>query len=285
MSGFAIFSRNTEYVLRTLASYFAEDTSVRCVVLITHPETDEALTGGLGRLLHERGIPIQVIPWETYGQPEIVRTVSDIDGDGLVFVSTEHHRTVRNRLDPRRGYVRRKAARKKIAIDSIPYEVMPWRIYFPFAFFDTGLLGYHHSYAIEQDYERFLDGGLSENPCAVDRIVDKTAHVAFADRLLFERRPEEFLIQVPVREHEAYAMERDHLFASEKTITGVKTKLHKWIQARHPERAIPLDLRDVYDPAKVARIVRTDLLFDQWLAREAHALMDHTDGLLWSYQR
>lgn len=285
MNGFAVFSKNTEYVLRTLTSYFAEDTSVRCVVLITHPETDAALTGGLGRLLRDRGIPIQVIPWETYGQPEVVRLVSGIASEGLVFVSTEHHRTVRDRLDPRRGYVRRKAARKKIVIDSIPYEVMPWRIYFPFAFFDTGLLGYHHSYAIEQDYERFLDGGLLENPCGVERIVDKTAHVAFADQMLFEKRPDEFLIQVPAREHEAYTVERDALFAKEKTIASVKSKLSKWIQARHPERRIPLDLRDVYDPAKVERIVRTDLLFDQWLSREIHALMDHTDGLLWSYQR
>ncbi len=280
--GFAVFSRDPSFAARTVARYLELDPAAKHVVYIHHPGTSPTLTEGLRVEAEARGAVFQPVAWAEYGAPANVRAVAALPPEHLVFVSADHHLSVHDRLDKRRGYIRRKGARKKIAIDAVPFEVFPWRVYFPFAFFDTGILGYHHSYAIEQDYERFLDGALTDNPCAPTTIAAKTWRHAVVDQpAFFVRRPSVRVIRASEKHRAEYARVRDKLFDGEKSIASVKSKLGAWIQERYPDREIP-DLKRLYSE-DVSRIVRTDLPFDQWLVGEIHDLMKQTDELLGLY--
>lgn len=278
--GFAVFTQRAAFAAEVLGEYLERDPALRHLVYIHHAETATELTTGITEACRSARLELVPVLWEGYGAPANVARVAALAGDHLAIVSADHHRTVGNRLDVRRSYVRRTRARKKIVIDSVPYEVAPWRVFFPFAFFDRALLGYHHSYAIEQDYEAFLDGHLPENPCRPARIALAVWRAAVVDgHPVFERRPEVTELEASAGDQAAYVLERDRLFATEKSIVGVKSKLSRWIQARYPARAIPLDLRRVYSPG-LPPIVHTSLPFDRWLAGEVLGLMNHTDALL-----
>jgi hypothetical protein len=287
--GFAVFTTRPSFAVAVVDRYLTLDPAVRDVVLIHHASSATSpplcAPADLANLVTARGARIHLAPWERYGEPERVRAIADLPSEGLAFVSLDHRKTLGDRLDPRRSYVRRKRALKKIVIDTLPYEVTPWRSYFPFAFCNRDLLGYHHSYALEQDYERFLDGGLPENPCDAHRLADMTWPAAVVDApAYFTARPEVRLLQATPEDVAAYAAHRDHLFATEKSIASVKAKLSAWIQDRYPERSIPVDLRRVYKPGFAdAPLVHTDLPFDRWLAGEITGLMDHTDRMLARY--
>jgi len=192
---------------------------------------------------------------------------------------------VSDRLDPRRTHLRRHRARKKIVLDEMPYYCLPWRIFFPFATFDKSLLGYPHSYALEQDYDKFLDRFNDTNPCDAERIASKTweACVVDSDRY-FEKAPEVVELSTTEQERSEYYLTRDHLFATSKTVVSVKSALSKWIQKRHPDRSVPLDLKRVY-AHDFQRIVVTDLPFDRWLRSEILGLVAHTNELMHRYHR
>ncbi len=278
--GFAVFSREATFSAGVVERYLHLDRAVKHVVLVHHDETAPVFVERLGLACAELHVSFRPVLWSEYGEPGNVAHVGALPSAGLAFVSVDHHKTVHDRLDVRRGYIRRKAARKKVAVDAIPYEVLPWRVYFPFAFFDRDLLGYHHSYALEQDHEKFLDGSAAEDPCAAERIAGLVWRCAVVDgRPVFARRPVVEEVAASPAEHVQYAVVRDGLFATEKSISAVKSKLARWIQDRHPTRSIPTDLKRVYAP-DFTRIVATDLPFDRWLCREITALMDHTDELL-----
>lgn len=284
--GFAVFTRRPTFAGAVLGSYLAEDDGVRDVLLVPNAATTPEMLSEVVSTVRELAVPLTIIPWERYGEPANVRAVDELRSEGLAIVLMDQRRTVADRLDVRRGYMRRKAARKRVVVDAIPYEVAPWRVYFPFAFFDRSLLGYHHSYAVEQDYERYLDGGLAENPCDPARVVEKTWRAAVVDDVDGGR-----FFPAPIRvdpipatpEHHAeYARARDGLFESEKSIASVKAKLAKWIQTRYPARSIPHDLKRVYEPGFTA-VRPTDLPFDLWLTNEILGLVDHTNRLLTGY--
>lgn len=282
--GFAVFSRSPTFAAETVARYLLADREVRHVVYIHHPATSPTLTEGVREAAAAVGAVFQPVAWAEYGKPANVRAVGELPPEHLAFVSADHHLSVHDRLDKRRAYIRRKGARKKIAIDTIPYEALPWRVYFPFAFFDTGLLGYHHSYALEQDYERYLDGQLTDNPCDAARIAAKTWASAVVDSpVCFPRHPSTRVVAATAQHHKEYERVRDGFFESEKSIAVVKSKLAAWIQERYPERDVPTDLKRVYDPS-FTRIVRTDLPFDRWLSDEIHGLLRHSDELMRLYE-
>lgn len=281
--GFAVFARDARFSAGVVERYLRLDREVKHLVLVHHADTNPVIAERLGRACAELHVAFRPVLWSEYGDPGNVAHVGALPSSSLAFVSADHHKTVHDRLDPRRGYIRRKAARKKVALDSVPYEVHPWRVFFPFAFFDRDLLGYHHSYALEQDHEKHLDDPATEDPCAPARIAALTWKAAVVDgRPAFERRPAAVELAASKVDHEEYARVRDVLFDAEKSISGVKAKLSHWIQDRYPDRTVPTDLKRVYAPG-FDRIVATDLPFDRWLVREIHTLMDHTDELLRLY--
>ncbi len=277
--GFAVFTQSQAFAADTITSYLRADPEVRHVVLVHHLDGVTPLLAGA---IAAEGPEVLSVHWSRCGDPDHVAAVAAIPSSGLVFVSLDHHRTVGNRLDPRRRYIRRKEARKKIVIDAVPYENEAWRVFFPFAFFDRDFLGYHHSYALEQDYGRFLDGDLEQNPCEPARIADLTWRGAVVDAPRFSSRPAVTTLQACAEDHAAYPAIRDALFDGEKTISSVKRKLARWIQERYPSRSIRTDMRDVYADAPPP-VVATDLPFDRWLLAEQVGLMNHTDALLRAY--
>jgi hypothetical protein len=144
--GFAAFGPPS-FTGGVVARYLRLDREVRHLVLVHHADTAPALVETIGAACAEHRVAFRPVPWAEYGDPSNVAHVGALPPSGLVFVSADHHKSVRDRLDPRRGYIRRKTARRKIALDTIPYEVAPWRVFFPFGFFDRDLMGYHHSRA------------------------------------------------------------------------------------------------------------------------------------------
>lgn len=281
--GFVVLSRRPAFIEATIGRYLALDPQATHVVLVHHDDTDpETLAGVIRAAGAAVGVEVHPVRWADYGAPDNVRRVAALPSERLVFVSVDHRRTLADRLDPRRGYIRRTAARKKIVVDAVPYEVAPWRTFFPFAFFDRDLLGYHHSYALEQDYERFLDGGLADNPCDAGRLVEKTWPAAIVDEpAYFTTRPTVTWLPASPADRVAYLLERDKLFDSEKSIASVKAKLSRWIQGRYPTRALPIDLKRCY--GTLPSIVATDLPFDRWQVGEVLGLMNHTDAMLRGY--
>lgn len=283
--GFAAFGRRPDFAANLIIRTLELDPAIRHLVYVYNDTSSLALGDAVREICAIHDVALRMVPWSTYGNPGNVAAVEALPSESLTFVLADQRRTVGDRLDVRRSYMRRKAARRRIVVDVVPYEVLPWRTYFPFAFFDRNLLGYHHSYAIEQDYERFLDGHLEENPCDPARLAEKTWRAAFVDApAFFIARPELVELRASARDHAAYGEVRDGLFTSEKSIAGVKSKLARWIQQRYPERAIPHDMKRVYAPG-LTRLVHTDLPFDRWLVREIVGLMDHTDALLGLYAR
>lgn len=281
--GFAVFAREASFQAGVVERYLGLDREVKHLVLVYHADTDPLLVERLALVCVELHVGFRPVLWSDYGHPSNVAHVGALPSAGLVFVSADHHKTVHDRLDPRRGYIRRKAARKKVSLDTVPYEVHPWRVFFPFAFFDRDMLGYHHSYALEQDYEKHLDDPATEDPCAPARIAAKTWRAAVVDgQPVFGRRPTVEEVDATQADHVEYTRVRDTLFDTEKSITGVKAKLARWIQDRYPMRSLPTDMKRLY-ARDLDRLVVTDLPFDAWLVREAFALMDHTDELLRLY--
>ncbi len=285
--GFAVFSRGPFFVHDVLAAYLAADPAVTHVLFVYTSWTEPAIQHAVMQAVQVRKLGLHAVSWHVYGDPENVRAVEALPSEALAIVLADQRRTVGDRLDVRRGYMRRKAARKRIVVDVAPYEAAPWKVYFPFAFFDRSLLGYHHSYAIEQDYDRFLDGSLAENPCDPVRIVERTwqATVVDPDTRLFREpidvRPS---IAASPEHHAEYARFRDGLFENEKSITGVKAKLSTWIQHRYPARFLPHDLKSLY-LGRTEYLVPTDLPFDLWLTREILGVVAHTNQLLDLYER
>ena len=285
LSGFVVFTRRVPFAASILSRYLELDPTIAHVVYAPHhvatsPELDDQIT----RVTAERGVSLLVTPFDRCADPAVVAAVAALPADRLAIVTADLRRMVADRLDPRRTHLRRHRARKKIVIDRLPYEVAPWRTFFPFATVDRHLLGYNHSYAIEREYEKHLDGRREDNPCDARLLAEATWRAAFVDEPgYFDRRPEVVTLAASAADHAEYARVRDALFDGEKTITAVKTKLSKWIQARYPARTVPLDLRRVYDA--LDRIVATDLPFDRWLVGEIAAIQDHTDALLGHYVR
>lgn len=282
--GFAVFTRRPTFAFSTIGHYLTADRAITHVLFVPNAATHAQFTEGITRVCGSLDVALTVAPWESYGTPANVARVEALPSEGLAIVLADQRRTLGNRLDVRRTYMRRKAARKRIVVDVLPYEVDAWRVYFPFAFFDRSLLGYHHSYAIEQDYERFRDGGLDVNPCDPERIAAATWQAAIVDDVSGLGPFTDIEIKASAEHHAAYAVFRDSLFESEKSIASVKSKLARWISERYPKRAIPHDLKAVY-AADFRMMVRTDLPFDCWLAREITGLAQHTNTLIAAYKR
>lgn len=279
--GFAVFSRNEEFIGKVFSHYLRiEQAPLQHVVIIHHPTTTPSLVESFAERAREASLFPLPVPWAEYGRPNIVAQISDLPGESLVFVSLDHQESVRDRLDVRRGYVRRKEAKKKIAVSPIPYEVQPWRVYFPFAFFDRDFMGYHHSYALEQDYEKFLNGLNENNPCEAGRIAALTKRAAITDGVpVFPELPPVRILTTSTEEQAEYAKVRDQLFDTEKTFPLLKSKLNHWIQVRHRDRCVPTQLHRVYHDFP-AEIVITDLPFDRWLHQEFVSLVTHTNQLI-----
>lgn len=285
--GFAVFTRSPEFTARALDTHLQSDPGVKHLLYVPNKATDPDLTERVRVVTEKLGVALQVVPWETYALPTNVSLVESLPSDALAILLTDQRRTLGDRLDVRRQYMRRKVARRRIVVDHAPYESVPWRVYFPFAFFDRSLLGYHHSYAIEQDYERFLDGQIETNPCDPGIIAAKTWKAAVVDPAYatgFFRLPEVEMVRASTEHHRAYATYRDGLFEHERSIKSVTSKLTKWAQNRYPQRSLPTDLKRIYDPG-FTRIVHTDLPFDRWMVGEILGVMHHTNKLLAEYLR
>lgn len=278
--GFAVVGRPA-YAAGVLRDYLRVDRAhVENVVVVHHADANSALTDGIAACCRELHLNVRFVEWARYGDPGNVAQIDALDPKWLAFISLDHHKSVRDRLDVRRSYIRRKPARKKIAVDSIPYEVQPWKLFFLVAFFDRDLMRYHHSYAIEQEHERFLDGLTTENPCAVERLAALTERAVWSDGLSPWAGPLSIeRIEASSSDHAAYAAYRDELFEKEKSIAGVKAKLARWIASRYPARRLPNDLKAIYQ-ARDNGYVATDLPYDQWIVSEIAALVDHTEQLM-----
>jgi hypothetical protein len=284
--GFAVFTRHPPFAAELLAEALANDKGLEHVVCVPHETSLPALIEALRRVVEGAGRVFDLIPFEVYGAPETIHRVGQIDPVRLAIVVCDLRRMVSNRLDTRLHYLyTRHRARKKVVVDLVPYESMPWRVYFPFGVFNRHLLAFNHSYAIEQDYDKFLDGYTKVNPCEAALVAQKTAPAAFVDEAaFFQRRPAFVELQASAADHAAYQARRDELFRTAKSITTVKAQLGKWIQERYPSRTISADLKRVYAP-DLGPITATDLPFDRWIVREIEALMDHTDALYAGYMR
>lgn len=271
--GFVVITEDPTFASEKIADLIREDGGFRHVVYVPHEHSDPRL----GRMLSARGA--EIVLFGEYGAPDNVQRIAALPPDGLLIIVSDLHRMVGNRLDLRLQYLyTRHRARKKVVVDSVPYEAQPWRVFFPLGLVDKHLLAYNHSYAIEQDYDKFLDGYIDHNPCAAETIAAKTKNAVFVDRdHIFGREPE--VTEVPAGEHLAeYERYRDELFVTQKSITGVKKRLDAWVQERFPERSVPVDLRSIY--AGLGRLVVTDLPFDRWLVSEIRGLIRHTDTLM-----
>lgn len=285
-AGFAVFTRHPAFAAELVGGCLAGDPALEHVVCVPHETTAPALVAAIGGAVRGAGRAFDLIPFEAYGAPATIHRIGQVPAERLAIVVLDLRRMVSDRLDLRLQYLyTRHRARKKIIIDLVPYESMPWRIFFPFGVFNRHLLAFNHSYAIEQDYDKYLDGFTQTNPCEAALVAGKTAVAAFVDEdAFFQRRPT--FVEVPARpaDHAAYAARRDELFATAKSITTVKAQLGKWIQQRYPARTISPDLKRVYAP-DLAEIVATDLPFDRWIVREIGGLMDHTDAIYAHYMR
>ncbi len=279
--GFAAFGRPA-FASELLDAFMREDAGAEHILLFHHGSTDPAIAETLRSAAAARGASFTAVAFERGADPDQVAAMDALPSECLTLVYADLRKMVSDRLDARRSHVRRKKARKKVVVDLLPYEVFPWRVFFPFAAVDKHLLGYAHSYALEQDYDKFLDGLNDQNPCDAELVASKTWTVAFVEApAFFVARPEVVVIEASKSDHAEYARVRDALFDSEKAITGVKSKLTKWIQKRYPTRTVKTDPKWIY--ASPDRIVRTDLPFDRWLVDDAFGIMDHTDRLLALY--
>lgn len=285
-AGFAVFTRRPAFVAELVGGCLAGDQALEHVVCVPHASTAPALVEALGAAVRGAGRVFDLIPFEAYGAPGTIHRVGQVPAERLAIVVIDLRRMVSNRLDLRLQYLyTRHRARKKIVVDLVPYESMPWRIFFPFGVFNRHLLAFNHSYAIEQDYDKYLDGFTKNNPCDAALVAGKTAEAAFVDEdAFFQHRPA--FVEIPARPGDlaAYTARRDELFRTATSITTVKAQLGKWIQQRYPARTIVPDLKRVYAP-DLGPIVATDLPFDRWIVREIVGLMDHTDAIYAHYMR
>jgi len=264
--GFVIFSDNDKYEQSLIKEYLELDQTVENIVFVYSQKNKIDWS----EFLNQFKKYVITVPFEEYNKIEYAGDVEQLDLNKTLMIIKDL-RFMEKRLDTRLKLLQGKhRCYKKIIIDAYPYWVNKYRIYYPYSFFDKRLLGYKHSYAIEQDINHYDEDDSLPNPFIIDEIVSKIAPATFINySKLFKFNIIEHVHEVTKEQLQGYEDLKDELFILyEAGKIGDKkliTQLQKYAKSILPEYSILIDLKKIYalKDENEYHVHRTDLNIDE----------------------
>ncbi|MDD2286493.1 MAG: hypothetical protein PHQ11_13975 [Paludibacter sp.] len=264
--GFVIFSDNDDYEKSLISEYLELDPIIENIVFVYSQKNKVDWS----EFLNFYGKKVIIAPFEEYNKIEYAGAVEQLDLNKTLMIIKDL-RFMEKRLDTRLKLIQGKhKCYKKIVIDAYPYWVNKYKIYYPYSFFDKRLLGYKHSYAIEQDINHYEEDDSFPNPFDIGEIVQKITPATFINySKLFKFVIIEHVHEVTKEQLQGYEDLKDELFilyeAGKIGDKKLVSQLQKYAKSILPEYSIPTDLKKVYqmkDEPEI-HVHRTDLNVDE----------------------
>lgn len=264
--GFVIFSDNEEYEKGLIKEYLELDPVVENIVFVYSQKNKVDWS----EFLNFFGKEVLIVPFEDYNKIEYAGAIEKLNLQKTLMIIKDVH-YMEKRLDSRLALMQNKhMCYKKIIIDSYPYEVQKYRVYYPYSFFDKTLLGFSHSYAIERDIENYENGLKTDNPFMIEDIVKQIAPATFINySKLFKFKMIEHVHEVTKEQFQGYEELKEELFilyeAGKIGDKKLAQQLQKYAKSILKEYSIPTDLKKLYllRNEKELHIHRTNLKIDE----------------------
>lgn len=264
--GFVIFSDSEDYEKSLINEYMEIDPNIETIIFVYSQKNPVDWT----EFLKFFGKEILTIPFEGYNKIEYAGAIEAIDLQKTLMIIKDLH-YMEKRLDSRLALMQGKhKCYKKIIIDSYPWEVQKYRVYYPYSFFDKTLLGYSHSYAFEQDINNYKNELKTDNPFEIEAIVKQIAPATFINySKLFKFEILEHVHEVTKEQFQGYEGLKEELFIlyeagkiGDKKLTQ---RLQKYAKSILKEYSIPTDLKKLYPlrDENAIYIHRTNLKIDE----------------------
>lgn len=239
---------------------------------------------------------INFVSFKNYGK-ETNDILKNNKGNILVVVGLSDMIRPSNRCDIRFEYMYNFSKYKyKFVIDEVPFKEEKWRIWYPYSVFNPDLIGYPHSYAIETDYQNYIDSKYREDenledPIPVDELISKTKnYTEIYYKKYFDFDLEFNIYQANMPERAEYERIKKELFEKEKTPHKIIKKLHEYAQSIYPSHNLIRRLKKIYkinssldndtlfEKPKVT-FNMTDLNVDKYLKSELERLVNETNQI------
>jgi hypothetical protein len=219
------------------------------------------------------------VRFRDYNDSTNVGYMSSIDFSDTLLIVHEMENMLGNRLDKGLDKIQvRHKIKYKIVIQRAPYIVDPWRFYFPYSCFDKSLLGYAHSYAIERDYNKYLEGDLS-NPCNPVKIGKSCAPYTLIDyEDFFANIPTFEIIKVSEGIKSDYNRLKASLFENHSTIIPIMRELYDFARSSILFHNLPINFKKIYTDIGF-NFICSDLPIDTYLANNIANIISHTNLL------
>lgn len=167
---------------------------------------------------------------------------------------------------------------EKISVDTVPFLVDPWRIWFHFGAIGKRYLDYTYSYIAESHYNSFIDGYIDTNPFALDVILAQGSQIIKSTYPCWFHEIEIHTIPMPDYIHAEYQKIKQTAFEKESTLKGILRRLGAFAQSVCADRTIPVGER-IWKNRNL-KIIKTDLRIDDFLESRIREIAELTNSIL-----
>jgi hypothetical protein len=243
--------------------------------------------------IYHKSYPLPTIPNCKYiefskYEKEYIRNDNLENKKSIVFVGTNKIINPSNRIKPIFEIFNGIKGFDLYSIDRVPFVCQPWRIFFHF--FISGLFfdEYSYSYALQHDYERYLDNDSDINPLAIEKIINISKDYVYIDYKNFFTNIRISTVKISPEIKEQYQNLKKDLFEKEDSINRIILKLSNFAQDNCVKRNIP-SVSSFFDTflysssdsllEQSLHIVKTDLKIDDYLCNNLTEISTFTNNL------
>jgi hypothetical protein len=212
------------------------------------------------------------VTWDEY-EPNMLRGRTTMVVVGLSKIITPGNRT---KVGP--FLLRPVPGVRRIVVDRTLFVSEPWRAWFPFGCVGAPYREYTYSYLAESHWRAHIDGARTDNPFALDVIVEHGRGVIRSTYERFFDEPRIETIGVPQEVHEKYAKLKARAFEEETTIKAIIARLSAFAASVCKTRRIPSP-SSLFASAGAPTIYKTDLKVDEFLTKRLLELVELTNGI------
>lgn len=166
---------------------------------------------------------------------------------------------------------------RKISIDHTLFIGEPWRAWFHFGLVGAPYREYTYSYLAESHWKAFCDGARPDDPFALSEIEKWGAGIVRCEYPRYFEPVAEEIVEVDADTHRRYQDLKAEVFEDEHAIGRILARLSRFAQDACPRRSVPTIGR-LFDRT-AHRIVRTDLMIDEYLVGRLRETIALTDGI------
>jgi len=223
--------------------------------------------------------PINFIEFTDFGSPDIV--MANNQNNIMVVIGLSEMIRPSNRCNIKFEYMYNFGDYKaKFVIDSVPFLIHKWRIWYPYGLVKNNAFGYPHSYAIESAYRSYEEGRSQEDPLTIKWMAETMSAITKIDYKNYFDFDLSFVEHTTtVKQKNEYEVLKEDLFAKHKTISPILSALHKYSKNVLKENNLFLDLKKIYKVNEDIVFYHTDLGIDKYIKTKLTSLISETNEL------